>query len=60
MLELSFAFMAATFVVFVGYGLAAAWVRRYVVARPRVLAWMRRVFAATFVGLGAKLAATSR
>jgi threonine/homoserine/homoserine lactone efflux protein len=60
MLELSLAFMVATFVVFVGYGLAAAWVRRYVVARPHVLAWMRRVFAATFVGLGAKLAATSR
>lgn len=60
MLELSFAFMAATFVVFVGYGLAAAWVRRHVVTRPRVLTWMRRTFAATFVGLGAKLAATQR
>jgi threonine/homoserine/homoserine lactone efflux protein len=60
MLELSLAFMAATFVVFVGYGLAAAWVRRHVVTRPRVLTWMRRTFAATFVGLGAKLAATQR
>jgi threonine/homoserine/homoserine lactone efflux protein len=60
MLELSFVFMAATFVVFVGYGLAAAWVRRHVVQRPRVLTWMRRVFAATFVGLGAKLAVTQR
>jgi threonine/homoserine/homoserine lactone efflux protein len=60
MLELSFAFMVATFVVFVGYGLAAAWVRRHVVARPRVLTWMRRTFAATFVGLGAKLAVTQR
>jgi threonine/homoserine/homoserine lactone efflux protein len=60
MLELSIAFMVATFVMFVAYGLAAAWVRRHVVQRPRVLAWMRRVFAASFVGLGAKLAATQR
>jgi threonine/homoserine/homoserine lactone efflux protein len=60
MVILSIAFMLATFVVFVGYGLAAAWVRRHVVQRPRVLAWMRRVFAASFVGLGAKLAATQR
>jgi threonine/homoserine/homoserine lactone efflux protein len=60
MLELSVVFMLATFVVFVAYGLAAAWVRVHVVQRPRVLAWMRRVFAASFVGLGAKLAATQR
>lgn len=60
MIELSVAFMVATFVVFVGYGLAASWVRRHVVQRPRVLAWMRRVFAASFVGLGAKLALTQR
>jgi threonine/homoserine/homoserine lactone efflux protein len=60
MLELSFAFMVATFVVFVAYGLAAAWVRRRVVERPRILLWLRRAFAGTFVGLGAKLAATQR
>jgi threonine/homoserine/homoserine lactone efflux protein len=60
MVELSVAFMVATFVVFVGYGLAASWVRRHVVQRPHVLAWMRRVFAASFVGLGAKLALTQR
>jgi threonine/homoserine/homoserine lactone efflux protein len=34
--------------------------RRYVVSRPRVLAWMRRTFAAAFVALGAKLALTER
>jgi threonine/homoserine/homoserine lactone efflux protein len=60
MLVLSIAFMVATFVVFVAYGLAASWMRVHVVQRPRVLAWMRRVFAASFVGLGAKLAATQR
>jgi threonine/homoserine/homoserine lactone efflux protein len=60
MLELSFAFMAVTFVVFALYGVAAARARRSVIDRPRVLAWLRRTFAATFVGLGAKLAVTQR
>lgn len=60
MLELSLAFMAMTFIVFVFYGIFAAAVRDRVIARPRVLAWMRRVFAAAFLGLGAKLALTER
>lgn len=60
MLELSAAFMAMTFAVFALYGVFAAAVRRHVAARPAVLAWMRRTFAAAFVGLGAKLALTER
>jgi threonine/homoserine/homoserine lactone efflux protein len=44
----------------VGYGLFAAAVRMQVISRPRVLTWMRRTFAAAFVGLGAKLALTDR
>jgi threonine/homoserine/homoserine lactone efflux protein len=60
MLELSVIFMLLTFVVFVGYGLFAAWVRRHVVSRPRVLAWMRRTFAGAFAALGVKLAFTAR
>jgi threonine/homoserine/homoserine lactone efflux protein len=60
MLELSGVFMVLTFVVFVAYGLAAASVRRHIIARPRVLAWMRRTFAAAFVALGAKLAVADR
>ena len=60
MLLLSAVFMALTFVVFVGYGLFAASIRRHVVARPRVLTWMRRMFAAAFVALGAKLAFAER
>lgn len=60
MLELSLVFMLVTLVVFVGYGLAAAWVRHHVVSRPRVLTWMRRTFAAAFVGLGVKLALSER
>jgi threonine/homoserine/homoserine lactone efflux protein len=52
--------MALTFVVFVGYGLFAATVRRHVIARPQILGWMRRAFAAAFVGLSAKLAFADR
>jgi len=60
MLELSSAFMAMTFAVFVGYGLLAAAIRSHVISRPRVLTWMRRVFAGAFVALGAKLAFAER
>ena len=60
MLELSGVFMALTFVVFVGYGLFAAAIRRHVISRPKVLTWMRRTFAAAFVALGAKLALAER
>lgn len=60
MLEMSGVFMAMTFAVFVGYGLFAAAIRRHVISRPRVLAWMRRTFAAAFVALGAKLALAER
>ena len=60
MLELSAVFMLMTFVVFVGYGLFAAAIRDHVITRPRVLTWMRRTFAAAFVGLGAKLALSDR
>jgi len=60
MLELSGVFMAMTFVVFVVYGCFAAAVRRQIIARPRVLSWMRRLFAAAFVALGARLALSER
>ena len=60
MLLLSGLFMLLTFVVFVAYGLGAAAVRRHLLARPGVLAWMRRAFAAAFLALGAKLALAER
>ena len=60
MAMLSAVFMALTFVVFVGYGLFAAAVRDHVISRPRVMAWMRRSFAAAFVLLGIKLALAER
>ena len=60
LLVLSGAFMVVTFVVFAAYGAFAAAVRDHVVSRPRVMTWLRRSFAASFVGLGAKLATTTR
>jgi threonine/homoserine/homoserine lactone efflux protein len=56
MLELSGVFMALTLVVFVIYGICAAAVRTKVLRRPRVMTWMRRAFAASFVALAGKLA----
>jgi threonine/homoserine/homoserine lactone efflux protein len=60
MTALSALFMFMTFAVFVVYGLSAAAARRQVLARPRVLAWMRRSFAAAFAALGVKLAVADR
>jgi threonine/homoserine/homoserine lactone efflux protein len=60
MFALSAVFMTLTFVVFVGYGVFAVSIRKHVIARPRVLTWMRRAFAGAFVALGAKLAFADR
>ena len=47
-------------IVFALYGVAAAAARDHILSRPRILAWMRRTFAAAFVALGAKLAFADR
>jgi threonine/homoserine/homoserine lactone efflux protein len=60
MVLLSLIFMAETLVVFVAYGLLAGHARRQIVSRPRVMSWMRRVFAASFVALAARLALAER
>ena len=60
MLLLSGAFMGLTFVVFAGYGLCSAAMRRHVISRPSVVTWMRRTFAAAFVAMGARLALAER
>lgn len=59
MLVLGGVFMLVTFVVFAAYGILAASVRSQVMARPRVMTWLRRAFAGSFLVLGAKLATTS-
>ena len=60
MLVLSGVFMAMTFVVFAGYGLAAAALRDKVLSRPRLLDRIRKTFAATFALLAGRLAVESR
>jgi threonine/homoserine/homoserine lactone efflux protein len=60
MVELSAVFMLLTLVIFVAYGSFAAAIREHVISRPKVLTWMRRVFAGAFVALGARLAFADR
>jgi threonine/homoserine/homoserine lactone efflux protein len=60
MLELSLAFMAMTFAVFVVYGLFAASVRERIVSRPTAMMWLRRAFAGGFAALGVRLALAER
>jgi threonine/homoserine/homoserine lactone efflux protein len=60
LLLLSAVFMAMTFVVFVAYGFLAQVFRQTVIESPRVQAWLRRGFAATFATLGTSLAFTER
>jgi len=60
MATLAGVFMALTLVVFVGYGAAAARARDYVIAKPNVMAWLRRSFAAAFAFLGLRLALAER
>lgn len=51
-------FMVMTFVVFVVYGAFASYARDYVIRRPSVMKWIKRIFAGTFGFLRAKLAAS--
>jgi threonine/homoserine/homoserine lactone efflux protein len=60
MVELSAVFMLLTLVIFIAYGIFAAAIRKHVISRPKVLTWMRRVFAGAFVALGARLALADR
>ena len=60
MVYLSAIFMAVTLVVFSIYGVFAAAVRRQVFSRPRIVAWTRRSFAATYLVLAGRLAAQTR
>jgi threonine/homoserine/homoserine lactone efflux protein len=59
MMGLSGLFMALTFVVFAIYGVFAT-VSTQVISRPKVMLWVRRTFAATYVLLAGRLAAESR
>ena len=60
MVGLSLVFMVLTFIVFALYGAFAATMRNQVITRPKVMAWLRRTFAATYVLLAGRLALESR
>ncbi|MFT4240852.1 MAG: LysE family translocator [Acidovorax sp.] len=60
MAQLSLVFMGMTFAVFALYGAFAARFRQQVLERPSVQDWLRRGFAAAFVGLGVKLGLMQR
>jgi len=60
LLVLSGVFMVMTFAVFVVCGFLAHSFRKAVIESPRVQAWLRRSFAAAFVGLGVNLAASEK
>lgn len=60
MVGLSLVFMAVTFIVFAAYGVFATAMRNQVISRPKVMAWLRRTFAATYVLLAGRLAVESR
>lgn len=60
MVWLSLAFMAVTFLVFAVYGVFAAAMRTAILERPRVVTWLRRSFAATYLLLAGRLAIQDR
>lgn len=60
MILLSGIFMAATLIIFAMYGIFAGLMRAKVLSRPRVVAWMRRSFAASYVILAGRLALTEK
>ena len=60
MAGLGMVFMAMTLVVFIGYGLLAAYARAQVIERPSVMTLLRRGFALALAGLGARLALAER
>ena len=59
LLELGFGFAAMTFIVFMGYAALAASGRQRLLASARAMAWLRRIFAASFAVLGLKLTSES-
>ncbi|ACM02925.1 LysE family translocator [Cereibacter sphaeroides] len=56
LIELGLGFTAMTAATFLGYVALAALSRGAVLSSPRLVTWLRRLFAASFAGLGARLA----
>ena len=60
LLSLGLVFMAMTFAVFVGYGIAADALARRVLSSAAAMRWIHRVFAAAFAGFALRLATVER
>ncbi|MEW7007530.1 LysE family translocator [Lentilitoribacter sp. EG35] len=60
MMQLALVFMLMTFAVFVLYGAFSAYMRDFVISKPRVMKWLKASFAATFGYLSVKLALSER
>ncbi|MCB1397019.1 MAG: LysE family translocator [Rhodobacteraceae bacterium] len=56
LITLGLGFVAMTAAVFVLYALGAGWLRARLLGSERAMTWLRRAFAASFAGLGLKLA----
>lgn len=56
MLALGAVFMAMTFVIFVVYGVFAAFARDWLLQSAAIMRWLNRSFATIFAGLGLRLA----
>jgi len=55
-LILGLTFMAMTFIVFIGYGIFAAFIGNFALKSERFMRWFRRTTAAAFAGFGFRLA----
>ncbi|KLN59113.1 LysE family transporter [Kiloniella spongiae] len=55
-LTLGLTFMAMTFIVFIGYGIFAAFIGNFALKSERFMRWFRRTTAAAFAGFGFRLA----
>lgn len=53
---LGVAFMALTFVVFVGYGILAGTAKNFLLHSPKSVSVLQKCFGVTFVGFAVKLA----
>lgn len=60
LIGLSTAFMFVTLIVFLGYALIAAAVRRRMLGKPKVVAWVQRLLGLALVGFATRLAVTDR
>ena len=60
LVSLGLVFMAMTFAVFVGYGIAADALARRVLSSAAAMRWIHRVFAAAFAGFALRLATVER